>query len=162
MVVGGRAPTRGSMAGTAISTAKLTFMRIVLLVAGNTSPGGTEVDVIYMTGCASNIDMFIHQFITGQVVVHACRSPAARSMTGRAIGTETTLVRVLNGVAGFTILWSRPKICNGTGVWMTLTANQLGVFSYQFEGDPIVIKFMTVTVHAIVTGQAGTSKILNV
>ncbi len=65
MVVGGRAPTGGGMAGGTISAAELTFMRIVFLVAGNTSLGGTEVDVIQVTGCARHIDMFIHQFENG-------------------------------------------------------------------------------------------------
>jgi len=76
VVVGGRFPCAGGVAGTAVRSV-LTIVSIITRVAGKAVCGCAFEDAVDMTTQAGNLNVFSCQFEGGQVVVVGCRFPTA-------------------------------------------------------------------------------------
>ena len=90
------------MAGGTVGT-KLSIMRVITLMAGVASGGGSLVVVVGMAAAARHIHMRTDQFKGIDAVVETSREPAASAVAISAIRAElTTMVIVLlvAGIAG--------------------------------------------------------------
>ena len=81
-------------------------------------------------------------------------SPSGCGMAGAAIRTELAIVGIILLVAGGTILACRLDVGNRTGASVAPATVHPGVFSGQMEGDSTVVKFVAISVNAIMTAQA--------
>jgi len=141
------------MAGTA-SLTKLTFVCIILGMAGVAVSGCTLENVIDMTAGTSYLSVFAGQFKGRQVVVKGCGQPTVGRMAGTAIRTELAVVMIILGMAGIATLGGRFEICNTASAGMTASTDYLGMFPCQLERNLTMIKGVTICVNPIVAGQA--------
>lgn len=81
-------------------------------------------------------------------------SPSGGGMAGAAIRTELAIVGIILLVAGGAILACRFEVGNRPCAGVTSATAHPGVFSGQVEDGGAVIKFMAISVNAIMTAQA--------
>lgn len=93
MVKGRIRPTLGGMAGFALR-AKLTCVRIVLCMAGNTICRCVLEIRIFMAAFACNNGVFPFEFECELRMIH-CPVPAIRCVTGSAVGSKLTVMLVI-------------------------------------------------------------------
>ncbi len=80
-------------------------------------------------------------------------------MAGTTIGAQPALVGIIRRVAGGAVLRRGLEVRKGAGIDVALRTQNLGMFPGQMERDAVVIEFVTIGVHPIVTGQAIAAKI---
>lgn len=158
MVEGGRQPAVSGVAGGAIF-AELAVVFIILLVAGITVAGCALEDMINMTLLAGHSDMFTRQFESGQVMIEGGRCPAIGSVAGTAVRAQTALVGVVFLMAGRAVFWGRLEVRKGAGIYVTLSALDLGMFPGQLEWYASMVEFVGIGIQPIVAGQAVITKV---
>jgi hypothetical protein len=87
-------------------------------------------------------------------VVEASWGPSTGGVTGTAIGTKLTLVSIIFGMAGVTILGGSLHIGDTSVVGMASHTVQREVLPGQLEGDFGVVEIVTIGIDAIVASQA--------
>lgn len=103
MIEGRSAPTLGCMTRSTVG-AKLTVVVIVIGMAGVTIRRRSLVS-INMTGFALSVGVPSYKRKTGIAMIERYIGPLRWFMTGTAVGTELTVVIILVGMTGITILW---------------------------------------------------------
>lgn len=152
VVEGGVLPTGRVVTGGAVR-AKLTVMLVILTVAGVAIAGRAFVHIVQVALLTAHIRMFPFEFERRQVVVEFGRRPAIRRMAEGAISAKAPLVRLVSVMAGVTILRRGGKICQRTGIHVTLHARHAAMLPRQFEGKVVVIETRHEAIHPIVTIQ---------
>jgi hypothetical protein len=75
-------------------------------------------------------------------------------VTRTTISTQLSLVGIILGVAGRTILGCRFHIVDAAGSSMTRWAVQWGMFPSELEGDLAVVEIMIISINPIMASQA--------
>ncbi len=122
------------MAGTAVRTEPAT-VGVVISMAGIAVGGCAPEDVVDMTTCTGDSDMFAGQFEGEQVVVDGGRQPTRRRMAGAAIRTKLSIVLVILGMAGVTT----GRCAFEDVVDVASLAGDRDMFTFQFEGEQVVV-----------------------
>ncbi len=122
------------MASCTVGT-KLSIMRVIALMAGVASGGGSLVVIVGMAAAARHIHVSTDQFKGIDAVVETSREPTAGAVTISTIRTELPAMVIVLLVAG---------IAGGGGadvaiVRMTTRAGDGNVPTGQLEGEQIVI-----------------------
>ena len=89
-----RLPTFGRVTASAL-IAKLTFVSVILGMAGGTILRRAFEDTVHMTILASHCRMFSIQMECEFGMIHLCILPAFGRVTGRAVGSKLTVVMVI-------------------------------------------------------------------
>lgn len=153
-VVEGRIlPIRWVVTGGTVR-AKLTVVFIVLSMAGVTIRGRARKNIVLvaiLTGC---ICVPAFEFERDKIVIESGGSPAVFVVAVHAIGTKTTIVRLVSAVTGIAVLQSHLKVVQSSCIDMALHAFESFMFANDLERILIVVKIGHQTVHAIVTIEA--------
>lgn len=116
--------------------AKRTTMRIILLMAGGTTAGGTNKIIVEMTFPTVHISMCAGQLEAGELMVKGSRYPAIGCMAVIAQFSKFSMVRIIFIVAGGAVGWSTlVNIIN-----MALQALHLAMRTGQLKGRELVVK----------------------
>ena len=103
MIESGRQPGVGSVAGCA-ARAKLTLVSIIRFMTGVTISGKCCEAWGGMALCAGQVAVGTCEGKIGIGMVKSSRQPASSGVTGFATRTESSLVSIVPGMAGVTIL----------------------------------------------------------
>ena len=125
---------------TAALIAKLTRVRVVLGVTGGAVHGRAFEDTALMTTLAGHIGMFAFEMECKLRVVYLGRFPAIRCVAGSTIRSKLTVVFIILGVAGETILRGGLQVREFTRVDMALGTCGQGVPANQIERHLIMVE----------------------
>jgi hypothetical protein len=107
----------------------MTFVDIILLMAGIASRGCSLKNVIDMAVLTSYIDVLTIQLECCQVMVKGCGSPASGRVTDATIGPKAPLVVIVLGMAGITILGCGAKVSQVAGVKVAAAAKRVSMLA---------------------------------
>lgn len=138
--------------------AVLSFMFIILLVAGEAVHRCTLVHAVLVAGFARDLRMFPFQFEDRQIVIEPGRRPTLCSVTLAAVQSKAPIVRLITLVTGIAILQCHFEVTQTTCIDMTLHAGKTDMLARNLERKDIVIEVLPKTIHAIVTIETGGTK----
>lgn len=145
------------MALSAISP-KLTFMGVILIVAGDTFLRCAQENPSDMAPLARYINMSAVKRKVCQPVIKSRLVPTLRSMALSAILPKAPFMRVIWGMAGKARLRRVLEVGNRACASMARATGSLSMTSIEREGQSVVIECTALCVQAIVAGQALPSK----
>ena len=120
-------PALGSVTGNAIRS-KLTLVMIILCVTREAILRRAFEDAVLMATLTGNRGMFPVQMERELRVIHCCRFPSSRQMTGCAVGSKLTVVMVIFLVTGDTRLRSGFQVSQAARTCMTCRAFRKDMF----------------------------------
>ena len=146
-------PITWIMANGAINT-KRAVMFIFTLMAGVTIRRRTSVSAIDVTLFAGCFNMLPNQFEVRKFVIKLGGLPAFNRMTISAILPKSSLMLIISGMTGETILRRGLQIQHATSIQMTFRASYICMPAGQIKCEYGMVEIISELIHSIMTGKA--------
>jgi hypothetical protein len=134
--------------------AQVTAMNIILCMTRIAIGRCPFEHIIWMAIDTGDEDVFSGQLKGNGIMVERRGQPASRAMAGCTARTQITLMGIILGMTGITILGGRFHIRNCACPGVALGAGHLGMFPGKLKNYQAMVESVAVSVHPIMTAQA--------